>query len=98
MDCAPEKWMDAALALAEWGRGWTSPNPVVGAVVVKHGALIGSGWHKEYGGPHAEIFALRKAGAHARGATLYCTLEPCNHTAKTPPCVQAIVAAGIRTV
>lgn len=91
-------WMDQALALAELGRGWTSPNPVVGAVVVKAGVAAGRGWHREFGGPHAEVFALREAGAAARGASLYCTLEPCNHFGKTPPCAKAIIEAGIKTV
>jgi diaminohydroxyphosphoribosylaminopyrimidine deaminase/5-amino-6-(5-phosphoribosylamino)uracil reductase len=87
-----------ALKLARLGRGWTSPNPVVGAVVVKDGAIVGRGWHKAFGGPHAEVFALQEAGERARGATLYCTLEPCTHTGKTPPCTQAVIKAGISTV
>ncbi|HLX60399.1 MAG TPA: bifunctional diaminohydroxyphosphoribosylaminopyrimidine deaminase/5-amino-6-(5-phosphoribosylamino)uracil reductase RibD [Planctomycetota bacterium] len=93
-----EIWMDEALALAERGRGWVSPNPMVGAVVVRDGNVVGRGWHREFGGPHAEVFALREAGEAARGAALYCTLEPCNHTGKTPPCTRAIIDAGIRTV
>lgn len=95
---AHEKWMDEALALAVRGAGWVSPNPMVGAVVVKNGVAVGRGWHEKFGGPHAEVHALLQAGSDARGATLYCTLEPCNHTGKTPPCTQAVVAAGIATV
>jgi diaminohydroxyphosphoribosylaminopyrimidine deaminase/5-amino-6-(5-phosphoribosylamino)uracil reductase len=91
-------FMDAALASAIKGGTFVSPNPVVGAVVVKDGSIIGRGWHKQYGGPHAEVFALQEAGEKARGATLYCTLEPCNHTGKTPPCTQAVIRAGIARV
>src|SRR4051812_9970720 len=93
-----EAFLDEALALAARGLGWVSPNPMVGALVVKNGKVIGRGWHKQFGGPHAEIFALQEAGIEARGATLYCTLEPCNHTGKTPPCVQAVLRAGIAEV
>jgi diaminohydroxyphosphoribosylaminopyrimidine deaminase / 5-amino-6-(5-phosphoribosylamino)uracil reductase len=90
--------MDRALMLAERGRGQTSPNPMVGAVVVSaDGRLIGSGYHEYAGGPHAEIHALRMA-PDARGATLYCTLEPCCHTGRTGPCVDRIEAAGIARV
>ncbi len=81
------------LALRGWGR--TYPNPLVGAVVVRDGTEIGAGWHAEYGGPHAEVIALAAAGAPARGATLYVTLAPCTHQGKQPPCVDAILAAGI---
>lgn len=95
---AHEKWMDHALALAERGRGWVSPNPVVGAVVVRDDAAVGQGWHREFGGPHAEVLALREAGDRARGATLYCTLEPCNHSGKTPPCTRAVIESGIARV
>jgi diaminohydroxyphosphoribosylaminopyrimidine deaminase / 5-amino-6-(5-phosphoribosylamino)uracil reductase len=91
-------FMAEALALAERGRGLTSPNPIVGAVVVRGGAIVGRGFHARAGGPHAEVAALREAGDQARGATLYVTLEPCNHQGKTPPCVDAILAAGIRRV
>ncbi len=90
--------MREALTLACRGGAWVSPNPQVGAVVVKDGQIAGQGWHQQYGGPHAEVFALQEAGDRARGATLYCTLEPCNHTGKTPPCAQAIIAAGVKTV
>ncbi len=88
-----ERWMREALRLARKGLGRTSPNPAVGAVVVRGGRVIGRGWHRRAGGPHAEIFALREAGARARGATLYVTLEPCAHHGRTGPCVEAVLAA-----
>ena len=88
--------MGRALRLAERGRGSTRPNPIVGAVVVRGGRVVGSGWHQRAGTDHAEVMALRRAGANARGATLYCTLEPCAHHGRTPPCVDAIIQAGIR--
>jgi diaminohydroxyphosphoribosylaminopyrimidine deaminase/5-amino-6-(5-phosphoribosylamino)uracil reductase len=92
-------FMARALALAERGRGRTSPNPMVGAVVVDHeGVIVGRGSHDEAGGPHAEVHALCDAGDRARGATLYCTLEPCCHTGRTGPCAPAVVAAGISRV
>jgi diaminohydroxyphosphoribosylaminopyrimidine deaminase/5-amino-6-(5-phosphoribosylamino)uracil reductase len=90
--------MRRALELAERGRGLTSPNPLVGAVVAHNGEIVGEGFHERAGGPHAEIVALEAAGARARGATLYVTLEPCNHAGRTPPCVPAIFAAGITRV
>jgi diaminohydroxyphosphoribosylaminopyrimidine deaminase/5-amino-6-(5-phosphoribosylamino)uracil reductase len=91
--------MARALGLAERGRGQTSPNPMVGAVVVDaEGVVVGRGAHLEAGGPHAEIHALEDAGDRARGATLYCTLEPCCHTGRTGPCVPEIVGAGIARV
>jgi diaminohydroxyphosphoribosylaminopyrimidine deaminase / 5-amino-6-(5-phosphoribosylamino)uracil reductase len=90
--------LQRALALAERGRGTTRPNPVVGAVVVRDGEVVGEGWHERKGGPHAEVVALEAAGERARGATLSVTLEPCDHQGATPPCVDAIVAAGIRRV
>ena len=90
--------MKMALALAERGRGWTHPNPMVGAVIVKNGKVIGKGFHQAAGGPHAEIYALEDAGENTKGATLYVTLEPCNHTGSTPPCTQAILKSGIRRV
>lgn len=93
-----EAFMKKALALAEAGRGWTSPNPVVGAVVAKGGKVAGSGFHARFGEAHAETAALAKAGKMAKGATLYVTLEPCNHHGKTPPCTDAILAAGIKRV
>ncbi|MGH7742508.1 MAG: bifunctional diaminohydroxyphosphoribosylaminopyrimidine deaminase/5-amino-6-(5-phosphoribosylamino)uracil reductase RibD [Candidatus Eiseniibacteriota bacterium] len=88
--------MRRALRLAERGRGRTRPNPIVGAVIVRGDRVVGEGWHRAAGEPHAEVMALRRAGARARGATLYVTLEPCAHVGRTPPCVDAIVAAGIR--
>ena len=92
------KWMRLALEFARRGEGLTRPNPPVGAVVVKNGRKIGQGWHKKAGGPHAEIFALRQAGAAARGATLYVTLEPCSTFGRTPPCTAAVLRAGIARV
>src|SRR2546422_4910623 len=94
----PEALMRRALELAERGRGLTAPNPMVGAVVARNGEIVGEGFHARAGGPHAEIVALDAAGAGARGATLYVTLEPCNHVGRTPPCVPAIFAAGITRV
>jgi len=91
-------FMRRALELAEWGRGLTSPNPMVGAVVVREARIVGEGAHRRAGGPHAEVEALAAAGTAARGATLYCTLEPCDHHGRTPPCAPAIVAAGISRV
>jgi diaminohydroxyphosphoribosylaminopyrimidine deaminase/5-amino-6-(5-phosphoribosylamino)uracil reductase len=90
--------LERALELAERGRGTTHPNPVVGAVVVADGETVGEGWHERKGGPHAEVSALEEAGAGARGATLYVTLEPCSRHGATPPCVDAIVAAGVARV
>ena len=91
--------MDRALELAERGRGTTYPNPVVGAVVVTPGGtVVGEGWHERAGGPHAEVVALRAAGGRANGATLYVTLEPCARFGRTPPCVDAIVGAGVARV
>ena len=90
--------MRRALELARRGWGQTAPNPMVGAVVVRDGAVIGEGFHAVFGGEHAEVSALRAAGDQAKGATLYVTLEPCNHQGKTPPCTDAILAAGIARV
>jgi diaminohydroxyphosphoribosylaminopyrimidine deaminase/5-amino-6-(5-phosphoribosylamino)uracil reductase len=90
--------MRRALHLARRGWGRTAPNPLVGAVVVRDGEAVGEGWHAEYGGPHAEVAALAAAGERARGATVYVTLEPCNHHGKTPPCTDALLAAGVRRV
>ena len=90
--------LERALELAERGRGATRPNPVVGAVVVRDGEIVGEGWHERYGGPHAEINALAAAGDRARGATMAVTLEPCSHHGKTPPCVDELIAAGIARV
>jgi diaminohydroxyphosphoribosylaminopyrimidine deaminase/5-amino-6-(5-phosphoribosylamino)uracil reductase len=88
--------MKMALSLAERGRGWTSPNPMVGAVVVKDGKVVGKGFHQAAGAPHAEVYALQEAGDNAKGATLYVTLEPCNHAGRTPPCTHAILKSGIK--
>ena len=90
--------LERALELAERGRGATRPNPVVGAVVVRDGEIVGEGWHERYGGPHAEVNALAAAGERARGATMAVTLEPCSHHGKTPPCADALIAAGIAGV
>lgn len=90
--------MRQALCIAEFGLGRTSPNPLVGAVVVKDNRIVGQGWHRKAGTPHAEIHALRQAGALACEATLYVTLEPCNHQGRTGPCTEAIIDAGIRRV
>ena len=91
-------FMGRALALAERGRGLTSPNPMVGAVLVRDGEIVGEGFHAEAGGPHAEIVALAAAGERAHGATLYVTLEPCNHHGRTPPYTPAIRKAGVARV
>lgn len=90
--------MALALALGRRGLGRTWPNPAVGAVIVKDGAIVGRGWTQPGGRPHAEVEALRRAGDAARGATLYVTLEPCSHFGKSPPCADAIVAAGLARV
>ena len=93
-----QHFMKMALGLAIKGEGFTSPNPMVGAVVVKDGRVVGSGYHQMVGGPHAEVNAIDAAGKLAKGATLYVTLEPCNHTGRTPPCTRKILAAGIKRV
>jgi diaminohydroxyphosphoribosylaminopyrimidine deaminase/5-amino-6-(5-phosphoribosylamino)uracil reductase len=90
--------LERALELAERGRGTTYPNPVVGAVVVRDGEVIGEGWHERKGGPHAEVVALDAAGRRARGSTLFLTMEPCAHHGSTPPCTEAVLTAGIRRV
>jgi len=98
-DDAAERFMQRALELAERGRGLTSPNPMVGAVLVAPGGeIVGEGFHARAGGPHAEIEALRLAGARARGATLYVTLEPCSHQGRTPPCAPAMIEARVARV
>ena len=91
-------WMSLALRLAEQGLYSTSPNPRVGCVIVKNEVQIGSGWHQRAGEPHAEVYALREAGAAAEHATAYVTLEPCSHTGRTPPCADALTAAGVARV
>lgn len=93
-----DTWMRRALELAERGRGFVEPNPLVGAVVVRDGQIVSEGWHQKFGGPHAEVHALSAAGSAARGATLVVTLEPCCHFGKTPPCTDAILQAGITRV
>jgi diaminohydroxyphosphoribosylaminopyrimidine deaminase/5-amino-6-(5-phosphoribosylamino)uracil reductase len=90
--------LERALELAERGRGTTHPNPVVGAVLVRDGEIVGEGWHERKGGPHAEVAALAAAGDRARGATLYVSMEPCAHHGSTPPCTEAIIAAGVAKV
>jgi diaminohydroxyphosphoribosylaminopyrimidine deaminase / 5-amino-6-(5-phosphoribosylamino)uracil reductase len=90
--------LERAVELAERGRGTTHPNPVVGAVVVRDGEVVGEGWHERKGGPHAEVVALENADEAARGAALHVTLEPCDHHGTTPPCVDAILEAGITRV
>lgn len=92
------RFMRLALKEAKKGQGWTSPNPCVGAIIVKEGRIIAKGYHKKAGQPHAEINAIRQATETVAGATLYVTLEPCNHTGKTPPCSKAIVECGISRV
>ena len=90
--------MRLALQEAKKGIGRTSPNPCVGAVVVRNGKVVGKGYHKKAGTPHAEIHAIQAAGSKAKDATLYVTLEPCNHTGRTPPCTEAVLQAGISRV
>jgi diaminohydroxyphosphoribosylaminopyrimidine deaminase/5-amino-6-(5-phosphoribosylamino)uracil reductase len=92
------RFMARAVVLARRGLGRTSPNPPVGAVVVRDGRVVGEGWHRRTGGPHAEVVALRRAGKAARGATLYVTLEPCSHFGRTPPCVRTVIASGVARV
>jgi len=93
-----EYFMDLALRLALKGKGKTSPNPMVGALVVKNGRIVGRGYHEKVGLPHAEVIALDDAGVKAKGATLYVTLEPCTHFGRTPPCVDKIIKSGIKKV
>ncbi len=93
-----QRLMGRALELACQGEGRVEPNPMVGCIVVRDGQIVGEGWHRQFGGPHAEIEALQAAGEAAAGATLYVTLEPCCHTGKTPPCTQAIIAAKVARV
>jgi diaminohydroxyphosphoribosylaminopyrimidine deaminase/5-amino-6-(5-phosphoribosylamino)uracil reductase len=94
-----ERFMARAVDLAARGLGTTSPNPVVGCVVIDaDGNVVGEGWHERAGGPHAEVVALARAGRRARGGTAYVTLEPCNHTGRTGPCAVALLNAGIARV
>jgi diaminohydroxyphosphoribosylaminopyrimidine deaminase/5-amino-6-(5-phosphoribosylamino)uracil reductase len=98
LKAADQRFMQLALALGRRGQGRTWPNPAVGAVLVKDGVIVGRGWTQPGGRPHAELEALRRAGNAARGATLYVTLEPCSHVGKSPPCADAIIAAGVARV
>jgi diaminohydroxyphosphoribosylaminopyrimidine deaminase/5-amino-6-(5-phosphoribosylamino)uracil reductase len=98
MDDTDIQFMTRAIELARRGRGRVEPNPLVGAIVVKDGRIVGEGWHEAFGGPHAEVNALDAAGDEAREATLYVTLEPCCHQGKTPPCTDRVIASGIRRV
>lgn len=91
-------FMQMALDLARGGWGYTSPNPMVGAVLVREGIVVGKGFHQMVGGPHAEVHAIEDAGESAEGATLYVTLEPCNHLGRTPPCTRRVIESGIRRV
>lgn len=95
---ADAAFMRLALTLAERGRGRVSPNPLVGCVVVHDGTVVGEGWHAQAGGPHAEVVALAAAGERTRGATVYVTLEPCDHHGRTPPCTEALLDAGVARV
>ena len=95
---ADREHMAEALRLAEKGLFTATPNPRVGCVIVRDGQAVGAGWHEKAGGPHAEVLALRAAGARTRGATAYVTLEPCSHHGRTPPCVDALIEAGIARV
>jgi diaminohydroxyphosphoribosylaminopyrimidine deaminase/5-amino-6-(5-phosphoribosylamino)uracil reductase len=97
-DASDHVYMARALELAARGLYTTDPNPRVGCVLVRHGEVVGEGWHVRAGGPHAEINALRAAGARAQGATAYVTLEPCCHHGRTPPCTRALIAGGVRRV
>jgi diaminohydroxyphosphoribosylaminopyrimidine deaminase/5-amino-6-(5-phosphoribosylamino)uracil reductase len=92
------RFLERAVELAENGRSTTHPNPIVGAVAVSDGEIVGEGWHEQKGGPHAEVVALEAAGERARGGTVYVTLEPCTHHGTTPPCVEALLEAGVTRV
>jgi len=92
------RWMLRAIELAARGMDTTTPNPRVGCVVVRDGEMVGEGWHVRAGEPHAEVIALAHAGARARGATVYLTLEPCSHHGRTPPCTDALIEAKVARV
>lgn len=98
LSAADEAHLERARLLARAGWGYVHPNPMVGCVLVRDGEVVGEGWHREFGGPHAEVVALESARAHAEGSTAYVTLEPCNHKGKTPPCTEALIRAGVRRV
>ena len=93
-----EAFMAHVISIAQLGWGQVAPNPLVGAIVVKEGEMVGSGYHSRFGDPHAEVVALNEAGERARGSTIYVNLEPCNHYGKTPPCTKAIIDAGVSRV
>ncbi len=93
-----EKYMRFAIGLARKAEGMTSPNPIVGAVVVRNGSVVGKGYHHRCGLPHAEVNAIKRAGVKSRGSTIYVTMEPCDHFGRTPPCTDAIIKSGIRRV
>jgi diaminohydroxyphosphoribosylaminopyrimidine deaminase / 5-amino-6-(5-phosphoribosylamino)uracil reductase len=97
-DSIDRHWMQEAITLAKRGEGLVEPNPMVGCVLVRDNQLVGTGFHQRFGGPHAEVEAIASAGGEARSATAYVTLEPCCHTGKTPPCTEALIAAGISRV
>src|SRR4051794_35500630 len=97
VDAADLAWLERCLELGELGARTAAPNPLVGCVLVRDGVVIGEGWHRRPGTPHAEANALRAAG-DARGATAYVSLEPCAHHGRTPPCADALIAAGVRRV
>src|SRR3989338_6011372 len=88
-----KKYMELALRLAEKGKGKTSPNPMVGCIIVKRNSIVGRGYHKKAGDLHAEIYALNEAGKKAKNATMYVTLEPCSHWGKTPPCTEGLTSS-----
>lgn len=98
MEMQQEEYMQQALELAAYAKGRTSPNPLVGAVIVKDGRVVGQGWHRKAGTEHAEVHALRQAGELAKGATVYVTLEPCSHYGRTGPCSKALIEAGVKNV
>ena len=97
-DTTDEKFLSTAIKLAQRGRGAVEPNPMVGCLIVREGTIVGEGYHQKFGGPHAEVEAIRAAGAATEGADAFVTLEPCCHTGKTGPCTQALVDAGIKRV